>query len=52
MNASLTAFPPRGLSPHQFTPMSGGHKPLHRIANVTTNLSSRHETIAQQADAY
>jgi hypothetical protein len=27
MNASLTAFPHRGLSPHQFTPMSGAHKP-------------------------
>ncbi len=26
MNASLTAFPQRGLSPHQFTPMSGAHE--------------------------
>ena len=25
MRASLTAFPYRGLSPHQFTPMSGAH---------------------------
>ena len=27
MRASLTAFPYRGLSPHQFTPMSGAHHP-------------------------
>ena len=26
MRASLTAFPHRGLSPHQFTPMSGAHE--------------------------
>jgi hypothetical protein len=26
MRASLTAFLHRGLSPHQFTPMSGAHQ--------------------------
>src|SRR4029077_8311660 len=31
MRASLTAFPYRGLSPHQFTPMSGAHHTMQRI---------------------
>src|SRR5436309_7901091 len=30
MRASLTVFPHRGLSPHQFTPMSGAHKTVQR----------------------
>ena len=33
MKASqMTVFPHRGLSPLQFTPMSGAHQPLHRMA--------------------
>ena len=27
MRIGLTVFPHRGLSPHQFTPMSGAHQP-------------------------
>src|SRR5947209_2642374 len=34
MRASLTAFLHRGLSPHQFTPMSGAHHPA--AANPAT----------------
>ena len=30
MRGSLTVFPYRGLSPHQFTPMSGAH-PAHSL---------------------
>jgi hypothetical protein len=39
MNASLTAFPHRGLSPHQFTPMSGAH---HRSAGNGAGASLFH----------
>jgi hypothetical protein len=31
MKGPITAFTPRGLSPHQFTPMSGAHKALDRM---------------------
>ena len=32
MRASLTVLTHRGLSPHQFTPMSGAHKSVERMA--------------------
>jgi hypothetical protein len=38
MRASLTAFPYRGLSPHQFTPMSGAH-PVLLATPVCVQLS-------------
>ena len=31
-DSATTVFPHRGLAPHQFTPMSGAHKALHRTA--------------------
>ncbi len=39
MKASPTAvFPHRGFAPHQFTPMSGAHKALHRTAICACDL--------------
>jgi hypothetical protein len=34
-----TVFPHRGLSPHQFTPMSGAHQALHRMAAQRRQLT-------------
>jgi hypothetical protein len=36
-----TVFPHRGLSPHQFTPMSGAHQAVHRLAAPERQLAIR-----------
>ena len=65
MNASLTAFPHRGLprlaealsegrSPHQFTPMSGAHHGMQRMrASRSGDLQfSRQGRLALTAEAH
>jgi len=42
MRASLTAFLHRGLSPHQFTPMSGAHHPAAGKAGIARLLAMEH----------
>ena len=37
----MSVFPHRGLSPHQFTPMSGAHHALHRMAAPPRSLAVR-----------
>ena len=41
MRGPTTAFTHRGLSPHQFTPMSGAHEAIHRMSG--THICSRFE---------
>src|SRR5204862_3464899 len=40
MRASLTVFPHRGLSPHQFMPMSGAHESLQATAAAASVFNS------------
>jgi len=43
MKAIPTAvFPHRGLAPHQFTPMSGAHKPAAPNAAITSLFKREH----------
>src|SRR5207249_1460109 len=52
MRASLTVYPHRGLSPHQFIPMSGAHKAVQRTgaSRFAQRQIERHRRLAPVAD--
>jgi hypothetical protein len=52
MRGRTTMFPHRGLSPHQFTPMSGAHQRVQRTGASRFSLGriQRHCRLAPVAD--